>query len=111
MPLSLSHPDALLGIKNSTQPQTDSDSEPDAGPAPRARDFHLFAPNSRDDPACSPRKRQKLGHAGAHGLEDDCPEFFGMGEYVWEVAGASLTAARELREGRAEVAIAWTGGR
>ena len=44
-------------------------------------------------------------------MEDDCPTFDGMGEYVKEVAGASLTAARQLRDGKAEVAIAWTGGR
>ncbi|KAI0301552.1 histone deacetylase complex protein [Multifurca ochricompacta] len=45
------------------------------------------------------------------GLEDDCPPFPGLGEYVLGIAGASLTAARELAEGRCDVAICWDGGR
>lgn len=58
--------------------------------------------------APSPRKRRKME---AFGLEDDCPLFPTLPEYVLEVAAASIQAARELRDGRADVAIAWTGGR
>ncbi|VDC01320.1 unnamed protein product [Peniophora sp. CBMAI 1063] len=46
-----------------------------------------------------------------YGLEDDCAPFPGMREYVLAVAGASLAAARELVEGRADVSICWDGGR
>jgi len=45
------------------------------------------------------------------GLEDDCPPFPGLREYVLGIAGASLTAARELAEGRCDIAICWDGGR
>ncbi|KAJ3115569.1 Histone deacetylase 8 [Phlyctochytrium bullatum] len=47
----------------------------------------------------------------AMGLTDDCQVFPGLAEYVRWTAGASLTAARELVEGRADVAIHWDGGR
>ncbi|KAI0045924.1 Arginase/deacetylase [Auriscalpium vulgare] len=45
------------------------------------------------------------------GLEDDCPPFRGMPEYVQLVAGASLAAARALAEGMFDVSICWDGGR
>ncbi|KAH9177824.1 Arginase/deacetylase [Lactarius sanguifluus] len=45
------------------------------------------------------------------GLEDDCAPFPGLREYVLGVGGASLTAARELAEGRCDIAICWDGGR
>jgi len=45
------------------------------------------------------------------GLEDDCPIFDGLEEYCKVVAGGSLTAAREIRDGRADIAIYWDGGR
>ena len=41
----------------------------------------------------------------ALGLTDDCPRFEGIANYVLEVAGASITAARQLREGRADVRL------
>ncbi|KDQ10349.1 hypothetical protein BOTBODRAFT_36251 [Botryobasidium botryosum FD-172 SS1] len=47
----------------------------------------------------------------AFGLEDDCPPFPGLPRYVQLVAGASLTGAGVLREGHADVAIVWDGGR
>lgn len=109
MTSSLTNPDtpadALLGIDR--PPPSDSYSE--AGTPPPSSNFHLFAPSH--DRSSSPRKRQKREHTHEHGLEDDCPTFQGMDEYVKEVAGASLTAAKELRDGKADVAIAWTGGR
>ncbi|KAI0330065.1 histone deacetylase complex protein [Cubamyces sp. BRFM 1775] len=46
-----------------------------------------------------------------YGLEEDCPAFAGLPEYIRLVAGASLTAARSLREGGANVSISWDGGR
>ncbi|CAK5272980.1 unnamed protein product [Mycena citricolor] len=45
------------------------------------------------------------------GLEDDCPPFDGMSEYVRLVAGATLTAVKTLRQPRCDVAICWDGGR
>ncbi|KAI0674128.1 histone deacetylase complex protein [Trametes maxima] len=46
-----------------------------------------------------------------YGLEEDCPAFPNLPEYVKLVAGATLTAAKSLREGLADVAICWDGGR
>ncbi|PWN53100.1 Arginase/deacetylase, partial [Violaceomyces palustris] len=45
------------------------------------------------------------------GLQDDCPPFKGLDEHVKLIAGASITAAEEIASGRADVAIAWDGGR
>jgi histone deacetylase 8 len=44
-------------------------------------------------------------------LQDDCPVFPELSDYVQLVAEASTTAARILRDGEADVAINWTGGR
>ncbi|KAK9897537.1 Arginase/deacetylase [Cystobasidium minutum MCA 4210] len=46
-----------------------------------------------------------------HGLEHDCPVFHGLEEYCSHIAGGSITAAKELRQGRADIAIFWDGGR
>ncbi|KAF5368651.1 hypothetical protein D9757_010198 [Collybiopsis confluens] len=45
------------------------------------------------------------------GLEDDCPKFDGLPEYVRLVAGATLTAANALKLGLSDIAINWDGGR
>ncbi|KIO28234.1 hypothetical protein M407DRAFT_6876 [Tulasnella calospora MUT 4182] len=45
------------------------------------------------------------------GLEDDCPPFKGLPAYVRMIAGASMTAARSLRDNESDVAICWDGGR
>ncbi|KAJ7154689.1 hypothetical protein C8R46DRAFT_1118133 [Mycena filopes] len=45
------------------------------------------------------------------GLEDDCPPFEGMADYVRLVGGASLTAVKALQQPRCELAICWDGGR
>ncbi|KAF5351084.1 hypothetical protein D9756_008458 [Leucocoprinus leucothites] len=46
-----------------------------------------------------------------YGLEDDCPPFVGLPEYVQLVAGATLTAVDALRYDISDVAINWDGGR
>ncbi|GAA6061488.1 hypothetical protein JCM10212_002567 [Sporobolomyces blumeae] len=63
----------------------------------------------QDERPASRSKRRKTTHPS--GLEDDCPTFPLLPEYASLVAGASLTAARYLRDGRADVAISWNGGR
>lgn len=45
------------------------------------------------------------------GLQDDCPAFEGLDRHISLVAGASITAAELLATGRADIAIAWDGGR
>jgi len=45
------------------------------------------------------------------GLEDDCPIFDGMPEYIQLVAGATCTAANALKLGVVDTAICWDGGR
>jgi histone deacetylase 8 len=47
----------------------------------------------------------------AYLLTQDCPWFRGLHLYVPVIAGATLTAVKILIEGRADVAIAWDGGR
>ncbi|KAF9220724.1 histone deacetylase 8 [Gyrodon lividus] len=45
------------------------------------------------------------------GLEDDCPPFRGMHEYIHLVAGATLTAVDAIKENICNVAVCWDGGR
>ncbi|KAF9476814.1 histone deacetylase complex protein [Pholiota conissans] len=45
------------------------------------------------------------------GLEDDCPRFAGLAEYVQLVGGATLTATKALQQNLADIAICWDGGR
>ncbi|CAA7268505.1 unnamed protein product [Cyclocybe aegerita] len=45
------------------------------------------------------------------GLEDDCPLFPGLSEYVQIVSGATLTAVSALQQHITDVAICWDGGR
>ncbi|PSS03319.1 hypothetical protein PHLCEN_2v3993 [Hermanssonia centrifuga] len=45
------------------------------------------------------------------GIEEDCPAFSGLSDYVCLVAGASLKAADTLQKGEAVIAICWDGGR
>ncbi|KAI3601319.1 histone deacetylase 8 [Moniliophthora roreri] len=51
------------------------------------------------------------GSPAGFGLEDDCPVFPGLKEYVCCVAGATLTAVNALKVPNVEVAICWDGGR
>ncbi|TFK22393.1 Arginase/deacetylase [Coprinopsis marcescibilis] len=45
------------------------------------------------------------------GLQDDCPPFTGLSDYVPLVAGATLTACEVLRQNVSDVSICWDGGR
>ncbi|PPR08241.1 hypothetical protein CVT24_001283 [Panaeolus cyanescens] len=45
------------------------------------------------------------------GLEDDCPYFAGLPEYMQLVGGATLTAVISLQRKLADIAICWDGGR
>ncbi|KAF9041205.1 histone deacetylase complex protein [Panaeolus papilionaceus] len=45
------------------------------------------------------------------GLEDDCPYFPGLPEYMQLVGGATLTAVVALQRNLADVSICWDGGR
>lgn len=105
--------DAILGKANS-EPNSESDSfgsseEEEATPATPS-----FGLASSEGSSPRPRKRRKDESAALDsetGLQDDCPVFPELADYVQLVAGASIAAARGLRDGRADVAIAWTGGR
>ncbi|KAG8760139.1 hypothetical protein FRC12_009613 [Ceratobasidium sp. 428] len=54
---------------------------------------------------------EKWKTATGFGLEDDCPAFPGLDEYISLIAGATLTAAQAVQSGRFDVAICWDGGR
>ncbi|KJA14845.1 hypothetical protein HYPSUDRAFT_413674 [Hypholoma sublateritium FD-334 SS-4] len=45
------------------------------------------------------------------GLEDDCPMFAGLAEYVQLVGGATLTATKALQQNLTDIALCWDGGR
>ncbi|KAG9311651.1 hypothetical protein JVU11DRAFT_7886 [Chiua virens] len=45
------------------------------------------------------------------GLEDDCPPFRGMHEYIPLIAGATLTAVDAIKDNLCDVAVCWDGGR
>ncbi|EMS20778.1 hypothetical protein NBRC10512_007630 [Rhodotorula toruloides] len=100
--------DAILGRDHSEGVSRDfsEDEEPlgeEDTPSPRS--FGLAGDALPSEP---PRKRRKTDGVG---LQDDCPVFFELPDYVQFVAGASITAARMLKDGQADVAINWTGGR
>ncbi len=46
-----------------------------------------------------------------HGLEDDCPIFSQLSDFVLWNAGATLTAVEALSSGECDVAMHWHGGR
>ncbi|CAE6469219.1 unnamed protein product [Rhizoctonia solani] len=45
------------------------------------------------------------------GLEDDCEVFPGLEEYMYVVAGATLTATKAIQSTMFDVSICWDGGR
>ncbi|KXN80812.1 Histone deacetylase 8 [Leucoagaricus sp. SymC.cos] len=61
-------------------------------------------PSSKIDPELEAMKAE-------YGLEDDCPLFVGLPDYVQLVAGATLTAVDALRHNISDIAINWDGGR
>lgn len=66
-------------------------------------DYVLNPHATRSSTAEDTRQREKFS------LEDDCPVFDGLHEYVPIVAGASLTAAATLKN--TDISICWDGGR
>lgn len=70
------------------------------------RDYLEFVLNPNN-----PQSVDKDGAVGEFGLEDDCPYFPGLPEYVRLVGGGSLTAANALIQNQATIAIHWDGGR
>ncbi|OJA15456.1 hypothetical protein AZE42_02207 [Rhizopogon vesiculosus] len=58
-----------------------------------------------------PSDAQNLLIASQFGLEDDCPKFHGIKDYITHVAGATLTGAAVIRDEASVVAICWDGGR
>ncbi|KAI0367212.1 histone deacetylase complex protein [Pilatotrama ljubarskyi] len=46
-----------------------------------------------------------------YGLEEDCPAFAQLPDYIRLVAGATLTAAKALKDNTVDIAICWDGGR
>ncbi|SGY93162.1 BQ5605_C037g11575 [Microbotryum silenes-dioicae] len=105
----LEYIDALLGKADTLSNDSDSDSDDTSSKDEAAFDpsFRLVAATSTADDPIS-RKRRRLDTAQ---LVDDCPVFDQLPDYVSLVAGASIRAARALRDDEADVAIAWTGGR
>ncbi|SCV72039.1 BQ2448_4733 [Microbotryum intermedium] len=106
----LKYIDALLGKADASSNDSDSDDqdsqEDQLEPIDRSSFRLVAATSTADDPVS--RKRRRLDTAQ---LVDDCPVFDQLPDYVSLVAGASIRAARALRDDEADVAIAWTGGR
>ncbi|KAI0937662.1 hypothetical protein AcW1_001515 [Taiwanofungus camphoratus] len=76
----------------------------------------LSAYHSRDylEFVLSPQKSPHSDGASQqteYGLEEDCPPFDGLPEYIRLVGGASLSAANALCRGEADITICWDGGR
>ncbi|KAL4254406.1 Histone deacetylase domain superfamily protein [Abortiporus biennis] len=46
-----------------------------------------------------------------YGLEEDCPYFQGLSQYVRMIAGATLSATKALLDGQTDISICWDGGR
>ncbi|KAH7882445.1 hypothetical protein F5I97DRAFT_1987421, partial [Phlebopus sp. FC_14] len=68
------------------------------------RDYLEYALNPSSD-------HEDQSQTTEFGLEDDCPPFHNMHEYMQLVAGATLTAVDVIKENMADVAICWDGGR
>ncbi|BGP16681.1 hypothetical protein JCM10213_000402 [Rhodosporidiobolus nylandii] len=99
--------DVLLGRTSSVSTSSSDESSGDSSDSSPEPSFGLSRRPSSSPP---PRKRPKAS-SDALGLQDDCPLFPSLPQYTTLVAGASVTAARMLRDGEADVAISWTGGR
>ncbi|KAI6150070.1 hypothetical protein EDD17DRAFT_1492416 [Pisolithus thermaeus] len=80
----------------------------------RATTRELLVYHTRDylEYALNPsRDYQDKSQIAEFGLEDDCPPFHNMHEYIQLVAGATLTAVDALKDDICDVAICWDGGR
>ncbi len=53
---------------------------------------------------------QMSGHGTRFLIGEDCPPFEGVFEFCSISAGGSLSAARRLVAGKADIAINWAGG-
>ncbi|KAM0791594.1 hypothetical protein ACM66B_006037 [Microbotryomycetes sp. NB124-2] len=94
---------AMLGPDSNTQ-ASDSDGDTLSDSETSEAEFSIAK--------ASPSKRRKLTRQDdPMGLQDDCPRFDQLPEYVRWVAGASIEGAELLRRGEADVAINWHGGR
>ncbi|KAJ8516108.1 hypothetical protein ONZ45_g6551 [Pleurotus djamor] len=77
----------------------------------------MYHTNDYLDFVLNPRRSAEAEEEGGSsnsadfGLEDDCPIFKGLSDYVPLVAGATLTAASSLINGNLNEAICWDGGR
>ncbi|KAF8804773.1 Arginase/deacetylase [Phlegmacium glaucopus] len=60
------------------------------------------------DPSSS---ANQASSATEFGLEDDCPPFPGLPDYVQLIGGATLTAVAALHNDISNIAICWDGGR
>lgn len=101
--------DFLLGANAAT----DTGRRPPSSPA--SSDSDASGASSPVNGRASKRRRTTAGAPRAKharfGLVDDSPPFDGLADYCVQVAGASLAAAEEVREGRAQVGVSWDGGR
>ncbi|KAI9568674.1 hypothetical protein HD554DRAFT_2021839 [Boletus coccyginus] len=80
----------------------------------RATSQELLAYHTRNylDHALNPSNdHEDLSQGAEFGLEDDCPPFKGMHEYIPQVAGVTLTAVDAIKENTCDVALCWDGGR
>ncbi|KAF9459125.1 histone deacetylase complex protein [Collybia nuda] len=75
------------------------------------KELALYHDRDYLDFVLDPVNSSNLGGDGGFGLEDDCPPFPQLHDYVPLVAGATLTAANVLVKNISDVAISWDGGR
>ncbi|KAI6010113.1 hypothetical protein EDC04DRAFT_2770386 [Pisolithus marmoratus] len=77
-----------------------------------ARELLVYHTRDYLEYALSPSSNhQDQSRIAEFGLEDDCPPFQNMHEYIQLVAGATLTAVDALKDDACDVAICWDGGR
>ncbi|KAF8734939.1 deacetylase, partial [Rhizoctonia solani] len=77
------------------------------------RDLERYHEAGYLDYALQPHRDDETGKGNVteFGLEDDCEVFPGLDEYIYTVAGATLTATKAIQSTMFDVAICWDGGR
>ncbi|KAJ1302205.1 hypothetical protein OPQ81_001030 [Rhizoctonia solani] len=77
------------------------------------RDLERYHESGYLDYVLQPHKDEETGKGDLKefGLEDDCEVFPGLDEYMYAVAGATLTAAKAVQNTMFDVAVCWDGGR